>query len=95
MFPSYFRAQPKYINAIVGTTNLDVGGKHYNISSITTHADYDHYYRLNDIAILTIKGLFDLNYVDILNLYEKELVEGDIVTLSGFGAQEVCCFPYF
>lgn len=73
---------------------MDAGGRQYEVMTITIHKEYDYSLRINDIAILKIKGLFDFQYVNILSFYTKELVEGDLVTLSGFGAQQVARMFY-
>ncbi|XP_049871094.1 chymotrypsin-2-like [Pectinophora gossypiella] len=79
---------PEYIQVVVGTTNLDVGGLRYNVSSIKVHEDYDLHLKVNDIAVLKIKGSFDKEHVQIVNIYLGKLTEGDTVILSGFGAKE-------
>lgn len=68
---------------------MAVGGHEYDVKSVLIHDDYSAELRKNDIAILEITGIFDSKHVDILKLYRKELLEGDPLTLSGFGAQEV------
>ncbi|XP_028164699.1 chymotrypsin-2-like isoform X1 [Ostrinia furnacalis] len=80
-------AEPQYIKAVVGTTNLDYGGQHYDVSSIYIHDEYNITSRINDIAVIKVIGQFNLRYVDILTFYENELEEGDQVILSGFGAE--------
>lgn len=84
-----YSAQPQYIKAVIGTTNLAVGGHRHDVKSILIHNDYKANLRINDIAILQIIGIFDSKHVNILKLYMKELQEDDPITLSGFGAQEV------
>ncbi|XP_072949783.1 chymotrypsin-1-like [Epargyreus clarus] len=81
-------AEPQYIKVIVGTTNLDQGGHQYDVQSILIHSEYNISVRQNDIAIVRIKGMFDLRSVRILHLGTKKLQEGDPVVLTGFGAQE-------
>nr|AFK64822.1 trypsin-like proteinase [Chilo suppressalis] len=81
-------AEPQYIKASVGTTNLDFGGQQYNVISIKIHEKYNTTSRENDIAIITVEKPFDLKCVEILKLYDNELMNGDEVTLTGFGAEK-------
>lgn len=85
----YFRANPKHINVVVGTTNLDERGLQYDVESVHVHDLYNSTLKINDIAVITIKGLFDLEKVEVIRLDENELKDGEIVLLTGFGAQEV------
>ncbi|KAL4707266.1 hypothetical protein ACJJTC_019804 [Scirpophaga incertulas] len=80
-------ASPEYIKAVVGTTNLDYGGREYEVKNIILHEEYNSTSRTNDIAIIRIKGLFHFLDVEILKVSEEELVEGDEVIITGFGAQ--------
>ncbi|CAG9787172.1 unnamed protein product, partial [Diatraea saccharalis] len=82
-----YGAEPQYIKAVVGTTNLDFGGKQHDVISIRIHEKYNFTSRANDIAIIIVTKPFDLKLVNILKLYEEELVEGDGVILTGFGAE--------
>ncbi|XP_052739973.1 chymotrypsin-2-like [Bicyclus anynana] len=79
-------AEKEHIKVVVGTTDLDYGGLDYNVELIHIHEKYNISLKLNDIAILRIKGLFDLDKV--IRLEYKELNEHDTVILSGFGAKE-------
>ncbi|KAL0881774.1 hypothetical protein ABMA27_001557 [Loxostege sticticalis] len=81
-------AEPQYIKAVVGTANLDDGGIQHDVCSINIHKEYNFTERINDIALIKVKQPFDLKYTDVLTLYETELVEGDEVILSGFGARK-------
>ncbi|CAH2085419.1 unnamed protein product [Euphydryas editha] len=83
-----YRAKPKYIKVVVGTTNLDERGLDYYVESIHIHDLYNYTLKLNDIAVIAIKGLFNLEKVEMLRLDENELKEGETVLLTGFGAQE-------
>ncbi|XP_046967308.1 chymotrypsin-2-like [Vanessa cardui] len=83
-----YRADAKYIKVVVGTTDLDLKGLKYNVESIHIHDSYNYTLKLNDIAIITIKGLFDLRKVEMIRLDENNLKEGEIVQLTGFGAQK-------
>lgn len=87
---SFRRANPEYIKIIVGTINLDHGGFRYDAAAINIYKEYNFNKKTDDIALLTIKGQFNLTHIDIVKLSEKELVEEDLVVLTGFGAQEVC-----
>ncbi|XP_068623833.1 chymotrypsin-1-like [Battus philenor] len=82
------RVKPRFIKVIVGTTDLDKGGKQYRVKSIHIHRRYNSTRRTNDIAIMKIRGSFDLNYVSILRLPKCRLKENDPIILSGFGANE-------
>ncbi|XP_045449066.1 chymotrypsin-1-like [Melitaea cinxia] len=81
-------ANPKHINVVVGTTNLDERGLQYDVESVHVHDLYNSTLKINDIAVITIKGLFDLEKVEVIRLDENELKDGEIVLLTGFGAQE-------
>ncbi|XP_045767856.1 chymotrypsin-2-like [Maniola jurtina] len=81
-------AKAEYINVVVGTTDLDKGGLNYRVKLIHVHEKYNISLKLNDIAVLEIKELFDLEKVEILRLDHKELQEHEIVLLTGFGAKE-------
>ncbi|CAG5046484.1 unnamed protein product [Parnassius apollo] len=82
------RVEPQYIKVVVGTTDLDKGGKKYSVKHIHIYKGYNSNQKTNDIAIINIKGLFSSNYVDILKLPKTQLRDGDEVIISGFGAQE-------
>lgn len=73
---------------------MDQGGKEYDVELIELHKDYDQSLRVNDIAIIKTKEPFDMQYADILQLYREELLEGDPLLLSGFGAKEVCFYSF-
>lgn len=81
-------ASPEYIKVVTGTTNLDVGGQEHNVKNIEIYKHYNASLRLNDVAIIAIEGLFENKYVDILELYSKQLVEEDPLILTGFGATQ-------
>ncbi|KOB77421.1 Uncharacterized protein OBRU01_04191 [Operophtera brumata] len=84
-----YGAEPDYIKVLVGTTNLNKGGIKHDTASISIHGDFNFSARLNDIGLLRVQKPFDLNHVRVIGLHETNLVEGDIVFLSGFGAQKV------
>ncbi|OWR41433.1 Serine protease P145 [Danaus plexippus plexippus] len=83
-----FNAEPKYIHVVIGTANLDNGGLMYSVESVYVHDDYNSTLRLNDIAILKIRGLFNLCKAKMLRLDTEKLKEGDNVTVVGFGAKK-------
>ncbi|KAG6441222.1 hypothetical protein O3G_MSEX001788 [Manduca sexta] len=83
-----FGANPQYIKVFIGTTRLDRGGKRCNVSAIHINDNYNRSTRSNDIAVVTIKGTFDCCYTAGIKMHEYELVEGDPVTITGFGALE-------
>lgn len=89
----FFRAYPQYIKVVVGTTNLDVGGKKYDVMSINIHADFNISLRINDIAILRVTQQFDDKLVDVLKIENKELVEGQSIILTGYGSEQVRITP--
>lgn len=74
---------------MVGTTNLNEGGKQYDAEKILIYSDYNFNLKLHDIAIVKSTDIFDKNYIQILNLYHEKLREGDPLILTGFGALEV------
>lgn len=74
---------------MVGTTNLDVKGKQYDVEALKLHNEFNFSLRTNDIAILQIKEPLVLNLVEPIKLSASELMEGDSVILSGFGANKV------
>lgn len=61
----------------------------YSVESVYVHDDYNSTLRLNDIAILKIRGLFNLCKGKMLRLDTEKLKEGDNVTVVGFGAKKV------
>lgn len=83
---------PDYIKIVAGTNYLGGGRKRYDVAEIIPHYDYefDEVARNHDIALVITKEPFDLNYVSVIGIRKQELVEGDNVLLTGFGAQEVC-----
>ncbi|KAM3966950.1 chymotrypsin-1 [Aphomia sociella] len=83
-----YGAEAQYIKVVVGTNNLDSGGIQYDVETLDVHKEYDYNTRINDIAILKTNGFFNLQYVHILSVDDEELLEGDLVLLTGFGAQE-------
>ncbi|XP_013192367.1 chymotrypsin-1 isoform X2 [Amyelois transitella] len=80
-------ADPMYIKVVVGTTNLDIGGQEFDVKSIDIHENYNYSLRTNDIAIVTIDGMFDTRTINVLEVDDISLTEDDPVILTGFGAQ--------
>ncbi|KAI8420812.1 hypothetical protein MSG28_008014 [Choristoneura fumiferana] len=78
--------EPQYIKIVVGTTNLDEGGKQYDVEAIKIYNDFNFSERANDIAMLKISEAFNLNDIEIIKLDENYLNENDTVILTGFGA---------
>lgn len=89
LFLFCFRAQPEHIIVVVGTTNLDIAGDRYVTASINIYKDFNFEAKNNDIGLIKVEKPFDLNHVSIIGLSENKLDEGNIVFLSGFGAQMV------
>lgn len=89
LFLFCFRAQPEHIIVVVGTTNLDIAGDRYVTASINIYKDFNFEAKNNDIGLIKVEKPFDLNHVSIIGLSENKLDEGNIVFLSGFGAQLV------
>ncbi|XP_014367660.2 chymotrypsin-2 [Papilio machaon] len=83
-----YRVKPRYIKVIVGTVDLNKGGKQYGVKSIHLYPEYNITRRINDIAIVKIRGRFNLNYIDVLQLPKRDLQDGDPIILSGFGAKK-------
>ncbi|XP_075976132.1 chymotrypsin-1-like isoform X1 [Anticarsia gemmatalis] len=81
-------ANPAFMNIVVGTNNLETGGIQYDVVDIIVYDNYNTSSREHDIALLAIKEPFDLRSVRILRLGKHELMEGDEIILTGFGAQE-------
>ncbi|KAJ8724377.1 hypothetical protein PYW08_015851 [Mythimna loreyi] len=81
-------ANPRFMNIVAGTNNLDVGGKRYKVASIIVYDRYNSTSREHDIGLLRTKRPFDLRFIEILELRRQTLEEGDEVTLVGFGAQK-------
>ncbi|XP_073952290.1 chymotrypsin-1-like [Choristoneura fumiferana] len=81
--------EPQYIKIVVGTTNLDEGGKQYDVEAIKIYNDFNFSERANDIAMLKISEAFNLNDIEIIKLDENYLNENDTVILTGFGAVQV------
>ncbi|CAH2040640.1 unnamed protein product, partial [Iphiclides podalirius] len=82
------RAKPQFIKVVVGTNDLDIGGKEYKVKKIHVYRGYNSTLRQNDIAMISIKGLFHSNNIHILKLPETQLQDGDPIILSGFGANQ-------
>ncbi|CAB3235821.1 unnamed protein product [Arctia plantaginis] len=81
---------PDYIKIVAGTNYLGAGRKRYDVAEIIPHYNYEHteVTKNNDIALVITKEPFDLNYANVIGIRKQELVEGDNVSLTGFGAQE-------
>ncbi|XP_063548093.1 chymotrypsin-1-like [Cydia strobilella] len=82
-------AEPQYIKAVVGTTNLDEGGNSYDLESIRIFNDFNFSNRANDLAIIKLAKPFNSNDVEIIEIDQMSLNENDEIALTGFGAQEV------
>ncbi|KAI5644523.1 trypsin domain-containing protein [Phthorimaea operculella] len=81
-------ADPEYIKVVVGTTNLNRVAQRYNVIAIYINDKFDFLQRRHDIAVIKVCGTFVNQHVDILELGDNHLNEGDPVILSGFGSQE-------
>ncbi|XP_059058621.1 chymotrypsin-2-like [Achroia grisella] len=80
--------EPQYVKIVVGTNDLDNGGLQYDAEVLNIHQQYNSSTRINDIAIIKISGYFDLQHITIIEMGYNELLEGDPVIITGFGAQE-------
>lgn len=80
---------------VVGTSDLDAGGSTYDVESIEIFEGFNITSRAHDIAVIKSSKNFIPNDIEILDLYSEELQEGDLVTLTGFGALEVCTYLFF
>lgn len=68
---------------------MDKGGINYKIKEIYIHDDYNVSLKLNDIALLMVDDLIDLTVAEMLKFDEVELIEGEEILLTGFGARKV------